>query len=217
MKRRKELADFNINSNYNLTAGIPSYPGITDTKSSPVFPENEGYSKKRKFEKLDSDSSLETSDGSSASDNKISNEIFQAKEETATSQSEAPSMINSQRQAMIDAEAVLTQKAKESKDERAKSTSSLRDVDANADWKFRNHTSKKYNELPSNGNRKSKFLPLLGAGASNAGKQAENVGGEIDSVPRPTNASGICADDIERQYARTIAQNQNSKGKGLGA
>lgn len=126
-------------------------------------------------------------------------------------------MINSQRQALIDAKAALTQKAKERRDEIAKSTSSLRKVNANADRKLRTHANWRYDEIPNNGSRKNKFLRLLGAGASNAGKQLEKVRGETESDRRPTRPSGISAEDIERRYERSMVQNKISKRRGLGA
>ena len=180
------------------------------SESMQIISDDARPTKKRKRENGERDTSSETSGHSSASDS--DSDISEANEERLTPKGEAPSMTNSQRQAMINAEA------------KSKPTSSLQEVDANANCKFRRRTKGndgysnwRCNELPGGANRKSKFLRLLGAGRSDTGKESEEFSERAEHHPPSKKSFGISAANLERQYERSMAQTQNSKRKGLGA
>ena len=192
------------------------------SESVPTNPKDSRFLKKRKRESEESDTSSETSGDSSASDS--DNDIAEAKEKNLTPKAVTFSTINSQRQAMINAKASLAQTSKTRKEVKAEPISSLREVDTNADCKFQKPTKGndgnsnwRYNELPGDVNRKSKFLRLLGAGKSSTGKESEGLNERAEQTPPLYKSPGVSTADLERQYERSMAQNQNTKRKGLGA
>ena len=222
-KRRRESDDLNIVGDHCRATDIPSYNSIMNIESLPALLEDKRLIKKRKRESEESAASSETSESTSSCHDEKPSQVFEPKL-PITPEVEAASMINNERRAMIDAEAALTREAKKRKDKKKKSTSSLQEVDANADCNFREgakgngrFTSWNCNELPGDGNRKRKFRRLLGAAKSDAGAGLENVDGGAEFVPSPPRSSGVSVADLERQYERSVAQNQSSKRRGLGA
>lgn len=85
----------------------------------------------------------------------MSREVVEVKEETFVPKTEPASTVNSQRQAMVEAEAVLTQRAKERKGRKTKSLGSLQEADANMDRKFLKHVNRNVEAA----NRRSNGLP----------------------------------------------------------
>lgn len=110
--------------------------------------------------------------------------------------------INSDRQAMIDAELALGANKKRRKD-----TQRLREVDANVERKYgRNSVGKGANSwnvdcLPGDRSRKSKFLRLLGGQKS----MLEGSDGPADVSARSAEYSSHVNADLERQYEIGLA------------
>ena len=129
--------------------------------------------------------------------------------------------INSDRQAMIDAQLALSANKKRRKLAQLTTSSSLlREADANGERKFgRNSIGKGANSwnldgLPSDRSRKSKFQRLLG------GQKSTIEGGDgpqADDPARSTQYSGHINANLERQYASEFVYKKESKRKGLGA
>ena len=126
---------------------------------------------------------------------------------------------NSDRQAMIDAESRLQANLQNRKDRAlANGTSSLREVDANAQnrnrgWKGKGANAAanwNVNGLSGDKARKSKFLRLLGGGNA-------NTGAVVDSSDSTADPSARMNANLERQYEYGMAYKKESKRKGLGS
>ncbi len=132
--------------------------------------------------------------------------------------------INSDRQAMIDAESNLQANLQNRKDKKlANGTSSLREVDANAQdrnrgWKGKGANAAanwNVNGLSGDKARKSKFLRLLGGGEKSlSGANTEAVVDGSDSTADP---SAQINANLERQYEYGMTYKKESERKGLGS
>ena len=187
----------------------------------PAMPENGRLVKKRKREKEESSNNPGSSGDSSTSDNAI--DISEGKQEIMP-KPRMSAMVHNQRQAMIDAEALVIETAKKRKDAKQESQISLQEVDANAHCRFRmhkkgknGHLNRRCDELLGDENRKSKFLRFLGAGKSRTSNKPGylNEGAEHTATSYPP--SGVSVTDVEKQCERSMVQSQYSKRKGLGA
>ena len=130
---------------------------------------------------------------------------------------------NSDRQAMIDAESRFQENLKNRKDKKlGNGTSSLREVDANAQdrnrgWKGKGANAAAHwnvNGLSGDKDRKTKFLRLLGGEKSLSGA---NTGVVIDGSDSAADPSARINANLEKQYEYGMAYKKESKRKGLGS
>ena len=131
---------------------------------------------------------------------------------------------NSDRQAMIDAESRLQANLQDRKDKRlANGTSSLKEVDANAQdrnrgWKGKGANAASnwnVNGLSGDKARQSKFLRLLGGGEKSF--SGANTAAVVDSSDSTADHSARINANLERQYEYGMAYKKESKRKGLGS
>ena len=125
---------------------------------------------------------------------------------------------------MIDAESRLQVNLQDRKDKRlANGTSSLKEVDANAQdrnrgWKGKGANAASnwnVNGLSGDKARQSKFLRLLGGGEKSF--SGANTAAVVDSSDSTADHSARINANLERQYEYGMAYKKESKRKGLGS
>ena len=229
----------------NLERGRPEIDDSSDSDSDVKSDEPENNLKRSRPDSDDSSSSDsnvksdepsdEPSDVSSMSDDSSESELPTPDDEAPVKkrprlqngdskpdkkQSEST---NSDRQAMIDAESRFQENIKNRKDKRQPNgTSSLREVDANAQdrnrgWKGKGANAAGHwnvNGLSGDKARKSKFLRLLGGEKSLSGANTATV---IDGSDSAADPSARINANLEKQYEYGMAYKKESKRKGLGS